>query len=199
MAGVAAETIASRRAELDRLNEAVGDGDHGTNLARGLSDFVSTPVPAGETQVAALRRLAETLRSTTGGTGGAAYAGLFEGMADAATYDSIGPDDLVPMLRAGIERVAREGGIERGQKTLLDVLGPLADRLQHVAPDGVVKRPAGRGGLDDLVVATVAHALHRTTYLERPGHPASVGHIDAGACSAALVIGAVVGALTRRD
>src|SRR3712207_3642053 len=77
--------IAERAGELDLLDAAIGDGDHGTNLARGLAaamahkgELATAALPA------ALRLLAGLIASETGGDGGRIYAAFLKGMAGAA-------------------------------------------------------------------------------------------------------------------
>jgi dihydroxyacetone kinase-like protein len=96
------------------------------------------------------------------------------------------------MLEAGIAAVRRRGKSDRGEKTMLDVLCPVAETLRRVADSD---QPVDVG---TRVVAAAADALHRTSYIKATKGRASflgersVGHIDPGACSSALLIGAVV-------
>ncbi len=193
-------TLEERRVELDSLDAALGDGDHGSNLARAVARLREehdelAAMPLG----AALREIARVLREDMGGDGGRMYAALLVGMADPAPAD--GELDLAiaaRMLDAGLAALRREGGVDVGAKTLLDVLVPVADALHR---HGGEPDPEALGA---YLVAAAGHALHQTRDLPaRWGRAAalgdaSIGHIDPGACSAALIVGAVIDAIVER-
>lgn len=191
-------TISGRAAELDALDEAIGDGDHGTNLARGLAVVAAQRGQlAGLPWGAALERAAALLERETGGAGGAFYGALLRGMAGGAPpAGSPGPADLAAMLRDGVAAVQAKGGAKKGEKTLLDVLLPAAQAVDALAREG-------RGELGGRLVAAAAHGLHATTHMvARHGlaaalEGASVNRLDPGALSCALLIGACVGVLEQ--
>ena len=188
-------TIQSHVGQLDALDEAIGDGDHGTNLAKAFAKLAADRSRlAGLPLREALAQAAATVTSEAGGAGGRFYGALGRGMAEAAPDGQVLPSDLVAMLEAGIAAVRSEGGAAKGGKTLLDVLIPVAQGMRsQLASD-----PAGLGA---RVLAAAAHGLHGTTHLQaKHGLAAdlgiaSVNRIDPGACSCALLLGAAVGAL----
>ena len=192
----AATTIRDHTLELDMLDAVIGDGDHGRNLARGLQALEQETERLGRTRLpAALTRMAMILRHEVGGDSGRLYAGLLEGMAGSAPG---GPPDLAAlarMLEGGAAAVQEAGPARRGDKTMLDVLAPVASALVRAVRDG----EAGLAGA--RVMAAAAHGLHATTRLEaRRGRAADLGaastpHMDPGALSMALVIAAAVGVL----
>jgi phosphoenolpyruvate---glycerone phosphotransferase subunit DhaL len=193
----AAATIESHAEQLTRLDQAIGDGDHGINMARGFKEVAAqkseiAALPMGE----GLKRLGMTLVMKVGGASGPLYGTLFMEMGKAAPAKGL-PSllDLSAMLDAGIAGVKARGKAEPGMKTMLDVLCPVADRLRDLANNGEIDR------IDERVIAAAGHALHATSLMEaKRGRasflgPRSVGHIDPGACSSALLIGAVIGVL----
>ena len=190
------EAIAARAGELDLLDAAIGDGDHGTNLARGLAAAMARKDELAAAGLpTALRSLADLIAAETGGDGGRIYAALLKGMAGAAPEGAVDLAALAAMLRAGVEAAQMEGGARVGEKTLLDVLGPVAQALVAGAAAG---RTEGLGG---RLMAAAAHGLHRTSRVAaRHGLAAGLGeatvnHLDPGAWSSALLVGAVVGVL----
>jgi phosphoenolpyruvate---glycerone phosphotransferase subunit DhaL len=189
-------TIQGRAAELDALDEAIGDGDHGTNLARGLGAVAAAkPQLAGLTLREALPRIGRTLAEQNGGAGGKLYGALLRGMGEAAPDHLPTPGELVTMLRTGVDAVQAEGGAKKGDKTLLDVLIPVCQGLQNLVEQGRTDQLGARA------LAAAAHGLHATTHMEAKHGlaadlgPASVNRLDPGACSCALLVGAIVGAL----
>ncbi len=188
--------IAERAKELDLLDAAIGDGDHGTNLARGLSaaaarkeELAAAGLPEG------LRAIAGLLEREAGGDGGRLYAALLEGMARAAPDGSCDLAAFAQMVRGGVEAVQAAGGARVGEKTMFDVLGPVSDALSAGVTEGRVE------GLGARLMAAAAHGLHRTSRVPaRHGLAAGLGeatvnHLDPGAWSSALLVGAAVGVL----
>jgi dihydroxyacetone kinase-like protein len=197
-----AAVVESHAEQLTALDQAIGDGDHGSNMARGFreiraaSDTIAA-LPLGD----ALQKAGMTLVLKVGGASGPLYGSLLMDMGKAAPKDEAGLGDLATMLEAGIAAVKRRGKSDRGEKTMLDVLCPVADTLRAAVESGETE------GIGDRVVATAAHALHRTGRMKATKGRASflgersVGHLDPGACSSALLAGAVVrvleGQITR--
>jgi dihydroxyacetone kinase-like protein len=190
-------TIQNHAAQLDALDEALGDGDHGTNLARGLAALSSQRGRLAELPLAeALAQVAEILERETGGDGGRYYGALCRGMAGAAT-GAVDGAALVAMLESGGRAVQEAGGAAKGDKTLLDVLIPVTQGVRNQTDAG---DPAG---IAARIVAAAAHGLHGTTHMEAKKGlaaglgPASINRIDPGACSCALLFGAAVGVLEK--
>ncbi len=192
----ASATIDTHAEELTRLDQAIGDGDHGINMERGFTEVMAqqeeiASLPLGE----ALKKLGMTLVMKVGGASGPLYGTLFIDMGKAAPDGVPTMAELSAMLDAGIAGVKARGKAEPGMKTMLDVLCPVAETLRDRVSKGDLDR------LDERIIATAGHALHSTTMMEaKRGRasflgPRSVGHIDPGACSAALLIGAVIGVL----
>lgn len=191
-----AATIESHAEQLTRLDQAIGDGDHGINMARGFKEVAAqkdsiAALPLGE----ALKRLGMTMVMKVGGASGPLYGTLFMEMGKAAPSGQPNLADLSRMLDAGIAGVKARGKAETGMKTMLDVLCPVADSLREAVGTGAVE------GLDQRIIAVAGHALHATNAMEaKRGRasflgPRSVGHLDPGACSSALLIGSVIGTL----
>lgn len=194
-------TIRDHAAELDALDEAIGDGDHGANLSRGLAAVAVRRDELARLGLGpALQRIGQLLEAETGGAGGTYYGALLTGMGRAApAAGSPGAAELVAMLRAGVAAVEAKGHASKGDKTLLDVLIPVAQAMERLVAEGQLDRIGGR------MMAAAAHGLHATTHmmakhgLAADLGPASVNRLDPGACSCALLIGAVVGALERNE
>jgi dihydroxyacetone kinase-like protein len=193
------ETVRSRRTELDALDAALGDGDHGTNLAHALTLLRARAGHLAELPLAAaLQAMAATVAEAMGGSGGRMYAAFLRGMAEVAGDGRPDWPRTLAMLRAGRLALERESGLGRGSKTLLDVLAPVVEALEraHAGSDA--------DDLGRLALAAAGHAMHHTRDLVAAWPPAnalgrnSLEHIDPGACSAALVIGAIVGVLCEQ-
>ena len=195
-----AAAVAEQRTWLTGLDAAIGDGDHGINLDRGLAAVVDDLVgPARETEtggdllVAAGRRLL----GVVGGASGALYgrALIRGGEALCATPD---PATLpVVVLAAAIDAIADLGKAVPGDKTMLDALLPALEVLRTTPADeapalACARAAAAAGAGADATIPLVARK-GRASYLgER-----SAGHRDPGAASSVLLLRCLAGAYAR--
>ena len=178
-------TVSAHAEELTALDSAIGDGDHGANLKRGFEAL------AAESDALAAKPLNEALKAagmklvmTVGGASGPLFGTLLMtlgkeigGSPDRAAF--------VSAFRKAADAVAARGKSERGQKTMLDVLYPIADALD--------------GGSRAAEVARIAHAAADATVpmLATRGRASflgerSIGHMDPGSRSVALIAETVV-------
>ncbi|MFB9960465.1 dihydroxyacetone kinase subunit DhaL [Agromyces bracchium] len=195
------ERIAAEADRLTALDSAIGDADHGTNIARGtgavrkrLAD--APPDDAG----ALLKSSGMALVSTVGGASGSLYGTLFLEMAK-----SVGPTPeldtagLADAFRAGVAGVVARGRAEPGDKTMVDALQPAAEALSAAAEGG---RPI----VESLREAAAAAALGRDATIPlvaRKGRASYLGersadHLDPGATSAAILVQALADARSER-
>jgi dihydroxyacetone kinase-like protein len=187
--------MAQQRDFLTQLDAAIGDADHGSNMARGFAAVetrlaeLDGGTPPGKVLVAA----GSTLVSTVGGASGPLWgSGLRHAGRALGDEEAVTPSLLADALDAALTAIVSLGAAEPGDKTMVDALGP-ANAALRSAIDGGASLPealaAARAAADEGVRETVAMQARkgRASYLgER-----SVGHQDPGATSAALVIGAL--------
>jgi dihydroxyacetone kinase-like protein len=177
-------TIVANSEHLCALDRAIGDGDHGTNMRRGCEAvsaeeaFVSAlPLPD------ALEKIGLTLVMNIGGAAGPLYGTLLMEMG----RELRAPDeekDFPSALKQAINAVARRGRSHAGDKTLLDVLYPVQDALAHRLPLTDIAR---RAELSAELTAAMRAMRGRASYLG----DRSIGHVDPGASSCALLTTAI--------
>ena len=179
------ETIAAHAEELTALDQAIGDGDHGLNMARG---FGAMTVAADEIAVLpfgeALTKAGTTLVMKVGGASGPLYGSLLMGMGKAVSDVPRDRAAVAAMLLAGVAAVKSRGKSEAGAKTMLDVLIPVQEALAAGGGIADIRRVA-----DAALAATkpMRATKGRAAFLgER-----SIGHLDPGARSSALLINAI--------
>jgi dihydroxyacetone kinase-like protein len=189
-----AAEIEENRAELVRLDTAIGDGDHGTNMDRGMHKALHALDTLGDADIGAmLKAVGMALVSSVGGAAGPLYGTLFlqMGMA-AAGADSLDAAGFANAFDAGLKGVQTRGKAEPGDKTMVDALLPAVAALHEAAA-------AGNGGesvLEAVGRATAAaeEGMKATIPMEaRKGRasylgPRSVGHQDPGATSSYLLL-----------
>lgn len=185
-----AERIVAHAEELTALDQAIGDGDHGINLRRGFGAVLAElDATAAKPLPEALRAIGTTLVMKVGGASGPLYGTLFLALGKELPAAPT-RTDAARALAAAIAAVQARGKSEPGQKTMLDVLAPVQRAL--AGADGPLG-PALRRAADQAAEATVPMQATRgrASFLG----PRSIGHMDPGARSSALIVAAVTEAL----
>ena len=200
---VFAAEVEANKEQLTSLDSAIGDGDHGINMERGMSAVLVKVDAAGEEQDigALLKTVGMTLVSTVGGAGGPLYGTLFLQMGTVLTGRAeLAPDDWAAALDAAITGVQARGKAEPGDKTMIDALIPGRDALKAALAEGATFEQALRQsadaagqGMRDTVPLVAKKG--RASYLgER-----SAGHQDPGATSSHLLLEAAADAWGRPE
>jgi dihydroxyacetone kinase-like protein len=185
--------VAENKDLLTDLDAAIGDGDHGANMDRGMRAVVGALDDTAPVTAAALfNKVGMTLVSTVGGASGPLF-GTFFLRAGASFGDTaeISLAQLATALRAGLEGIVARGKAEAGDKTMYDALAPAVDALDSAVSEDMDKA-------DALKLALVAAENGRdatTPMLARKGRASylgerSVGHQDPGATTVALLMAA---------
>jgi phosphoenolpyruvate---glycerone phosphotransferase subunit DhaL len=187
-----AAEVDAHKEQLTQLDAAVGDGDHGINMQRGMSAVLVKVDAAGEEQDigALLKTVGMTLVSTVGGAGGPLYGTLFMQMGTAASGKAeLGPDDWAAALDAAVAGVQARGKAEPGDKTMIDALIPGRDVLKAALTGGAsfedaLRQSADAAGQGMRDTIPLVARKGRASYLgER-----SAGHQDPGATSSHLLL-----------
>jgi phosphoenolpyruvate---glycerone phosphotransferase subunit DhaL len=185
--------VAENKDLLTDLDAAIGDGDHGTNMDRGMQAVVAAlddtpPVTAS----ALLNKVGMTLVSTVGGASGPLFGTFFLRVgASLGDTAEISLAQLAAALRAGLEGIVARGKAEAGDKTIYDALAPAVHALDSAVSEGVDKADAWKLAL----VAAESGRDATTPMLARKGRASylgerSVGHQDPGATTVALLMAA---------
>lgn len=182
-----AEALIAHADELCRLDRAIGDGDHGINLKRGFEAVLAEePLLATQPLPQALHAIGLRLVMSVGGASGPLYGTLFMSLGEALSR-AHGAQDFASALGLAVQAVCARGRSHAGQKSLLDVLVPLQAHLagsNRDIPYAQIKSLVNRAAESTIGMKA---ACGRAAFLgER-----SVGHMDPGARSAALMVGAV--------
>jgi phosphoenolpyruvate---glycerone phosphotransferase subunit DhaL len=196
MTGSAA-AIEAEADHLTQLDSAIGDGDHGVNMTRGMRAVLAALADADEP--AAGKRLilaGKTLVSTVGGASGPLWGSALRRAGRAVGDGELDGPALAGALEAALGAVQELGAAEPGDKTMVDALGPAVAALRE-------RLDAGDALADALAAAADAaeEGARATTPMQaRKGRASylgerSVGHQDPGATSTALIVRALGGAL----
>ena len=184
------ETVAHRviesADELTDLDRAIGDGDHGTNLRRGFEAVLAAIDELSAKDLGeSLRGVGTTLVMKVGGASGPLYGTLFMSLGK-SLGDEVSREQIADAFAAAVEAVKARGKSVAGQKTMLDVLVPVLEVLRE-GGDGLPMRlkAAARDAAEKTIPMRAIRG--RASFLgER-----SIGHMDPGARSSALIVDAV--------
>jgi dihydroxyacetone kinase-like protein len=190
----AADAVIREHAEeVTELDQAIGDGDHIANLQRGLAALDALAEELGRMDwSAAFQKIGMSLMSSVGGASGSLYGTFFLSMSKAMRDKDMNLPNLAEAFSQGVESVKQRGKADLGEKTMLDVLIPVANALRQAARESwelpqaleTVNRVAGAGceSTRDMIATK-----GRASFLGERAR----GHIDAGARTSQLMIGAI--------
>lgn len=183
---------------LTQLDSAIGDGDHGTNMARGFNAVLpKVEAQAGQSAATLLKTTATTLISTVGGAAGPLYGTAFlRASTTLDGVDEIGPPEVVAAFEAALAGVQARGKASAGEKTMVDALLPATEALRAAVERGEDlatawehAAAAARTGMEATIPMLATKG--RASYLgER-----SIGHQDPGATSSYLIVQAIADTL----
>jgi dihydroxyacetone kinase-like protein len=190
-----AGSMEEHRAELVALDTAIGDGDHGTNMDRGMRKAIEKLDSQEQADVGAvLKTVAMALVSSVGGAAGPLYGTLFLQMGTAlAGKDEVDLETYAAAWRKGIQGVQARGKAELGDKTMVDALVPGVEALEQASDLDT--------GLREAADAAASGMRGTTPLLARKGRASylgerSMGHQDPGATSTYYLYQTAAEALT---
>lgn len=190
------ELVTENRTYLTELDSAIGDADHGANMARGMAAVIEKVGSApSETLDVLFKQVGMTLVTSVGGASGPLYGTFFLRFGvTAGETTELDADQLSAALHAGLEGVITRGKAEVGDKTMLDAMTPALDAFDAAKGDGPAA--AAKAAFDaaekgrDATLPLVARK-GRASYLG----DRSVGHLDPGATSTAFLFQSLAAAL----
>lgn len=185
--------IVEHKDEIARLDQNIGDGDHVFNLIRGiqaLQDIRPQIEPLGLQE--ALKSAAKKLLEAIGGSSGPLLATLLLGMSKNIGSDDPSPPQIAHGFAEGVAGMQARGKAGRGEKTMLDVLIPVAELFSSLS-----LADTSHPELLERIKLEARHGMESTRDLIATKGRASflgeraIGHIDPGARSSQLMISAI--------
>ncbi|SDC14402.1 dihydroxyacetone kinase, C-terminal domain [Melghirimyces thermohalophilus] len=188
-----ADVISEEKALLTRLDSAIGDGDHGANMARGWKAVQEELESFTGGLSDAFLLVSRTLISKVGGASGPLYGTVFLRMSMALKgKETIDETDWSNLLQQGAEGIAQRGKVTGGEKTMYDVWSVLPQAAEETAQQGedeltLVTRLAQIAREKADATQEMKATKGRAAYLG----DRSIGHKDPGAESTALLFDAL--------
>lgn len=187
-----ARLIVENAQALTDLDAAIGDGDHGENMKRGMNAVEKKLETAQVLDISSLFKLVGmTLLSTVGGAAGPLYGGFFLALArTTAGKEKLSKQELLQSLAEGLADIQRRGKAQLGDKTMVDSLSPALKAFEAASDSdlSLATKSAAETAFKAAEATIPLLALKgRASYLgER-----SIGHQDPGATSASLALQAL--------
>ena len=183
---------------LTELDNAIADGDHGINMAKGFAAVDSKlDTLQGQSIGTVLKTVGMTLVSAIGGSAGPLYGTAFMKagmvMADKSTMDI---NDFLDCMKAAVDGVMMRGRSVQGEKTMLDAMIPALNAMEKANSEGLPANAVVEAGVTAAkngveYTKTIPATKGRASYIgER-----SIGHQDPGATSFTYLLDVVAGAL----
>ena len=183
--------IDAHASEIEKLDQEIGDGDHIFNVQRGIKLVIELEPTIKDLPMSkALNQIAMKVLSGIGGSSGALFGTLFMTMAKGEGIDEgVDYKKAFKIFIDGVEAVKQRGKADVGEKTMMDVLIPVANCLQ--------KGMDGNQDLNSVLQEAVEQAekgmLSTKDLLATKGRASFLGerakgHIDPGARSSQLMI-----------
>ena len=185
------EKITEEKLFLTELDNVIGDGDHGINLARGFAAVEQKrPTMEGKDIGTMLKTVGMALVSTVGGASGPLYGTAFmQAGKELAGKTELAAQDLVTILDAFVAGVQLRGKAVAGEKTRLDAMIPARDALKSALEGGKSTKEA----LAEAVSAAEQGVEYTKTIIATKGRASylgerSIGHQDPGATSFTMML-----------
>ena len=180
---------------LTDLDSAIGDADHGANMARGFNAVkAKLPALADKDMGTILKTSGMTLLSSVGGASGPLYGAFFMRAANISTdKTALDGADLAKLLEDGSNGIVQRGRAEVGDKTMIDAWTPAVAALKTSLASGKNFYEAMQA-----CVAAAEQGMQATIPLQAKKGRASylgersIGHQDPGATSTYLLLKALL-------
>lgn len=188
-----AATINEHADAVTELDQAIGDGDHVFNLQRGIEALQNHSAEiAGMDWAAAWQKIGMTVMAAIGGASGSLYATLFISLHKNSKDKPADLQTFAEAFQMAVEAVKQRGKADVGEKTMLDVMIPVANTLKQDVSEGKALSDI----LDHICSVAAAGVEATRDMLATKGRASflgerSKGHIDAGAKTAQLMLTAI--------
>lgn len=185
------ETIEQEKDYLSELDGAIGDGDHGVNMAKCFREVRKhLPDSQGKDVGVLFKNVGMVVLNSVGGAMGALYGTMFLRISqESEGKKEVDLNDLVKMFRAAEKGIRELGKAEVGDKTLLDTLAPAVKALEKAQQQekSLSKalsefKEAAKNGME-----STRDLISKVGRSSRLGER-TIGHQDAGATSCYLIL-----------
>ena len=192
------DTIENEKEYLSELDGAIGDGDHGVNMAKCFREVKKKLAETSAEDIGNLfKDVGMVVMNSVGGAMGALYGTFFLKLSQAGAGKSeVNLGDLVGMLQTGEQGILDIGKANLGDKTLIDTLSPAVRAIEAAEKSGKALTAA----LADFEQAAQQGMESTKDMLAKMGRASrlgerTIGHQDAGATSCYFILRSLASAV----
>ncbi len=184
--------ISNHKDEIEKLDQEIGDGDHIFNILRGLKEVMKIKEDCINEPIDKIfKQLGMKIMTTVGGSSGALFATLLIGMSKKYDDKLNNLENISNMFFEGVEAMKKRGKSDIGEKTMLDVLIPVAIKLKNIQNEQNMKLV-----VEEITKVAEEGMLGTKNLIATKGRASFLGerakgHIDPGARSSQLAIKAI--------
>ena len=185
------DTIEEQKEYLSELDGAIGDGDHGVNMAKCFRGVKKNLEALEVTDVASVMNcVGMEVMNSVGGAMGALYGTLFLKLAVSVVgKNAVDLGEFSTMLTEALNGILTIGKAKVGDKTLVDTLTPAVNAIVKANEEGKTLAD----GLDDFEAAAKAGMESTKDLMAKIGRASrlgerTIGHQDAGATSCFFIL-----------
>jgi len=193
------DTIEDEKEYLSELDGAIGDGDHGVNMAKCFREVQKTLAKSSAEDIGTLfKEVGMVVLNSVGGAMGALYGTFFLKLSqESAGKTEVNLSDLVAMFQTGEQGILDIGKANLGDKTLIDTLSPAVRAIETAEKEGKTLA----GALADFEQAAKQGMESTKDMLAKIGRASrlgarSIGHQDAGATSCYFILRSFASAIS---
>lgn len=183
-----ANAIIEQQEYLSDLDNAIGDGDHGYNMAKGLQAYLEARETKQDLTLAGeFKLLGMTLLGKVGGASGPIYSSAFLAMAKQLdTITELDQQKMGELLEVGLQAIMQRGKATINEKTLVDIWTPVVSDWKN----NQLTKEAIHTYVDQT--KNIKATKGRASYLG----DRSIGHIDPGSCSSGILFETLLDVIT---
>ncbi len=185
------DVIEEQKLFLTKLDAAIGDGDHGLNMAKGFG-AAKEKIETGtfNTPGEVLKAVGMALISKVGGAAGPLYGTAFLNASKVVVgKEELTLEDYKAMLASALDGVKARGKAVVTEKTMVDAIEPALRALEEAINQG----DSTRVSMDKAAAAALDGVEYTKTIIAKKGRASylgerSIGHEDPGAMSSYVIL-----------
>ncbi|WP_100065721.1 dihydroxyacetone kinase subunit DhaL [Miniphocaeibacter massiliensis] len=185
------EQLQLNKEYLSELDAAIGDGDHGHNMAKGFGKVAEDLKENEYTDIGSMfKKVAMLLISNVGGASGPLYGTAFMELGKEYTgLNELKIEDLEKILELSIKGIKFRGKAELEDKTIIDSLEPAYNSVKESLKNNEPKEEV----LNKMVDFSKEGVEHTKEIIARKGRASylgerSIGHQDPGVTSTYIIL-----------
>jgi dihydroxyacetone kinase len=184
-----AKKIIENKPYLTEVDSAIGDGDHGISMARGMESVIEAFAKLTETPdpYALFAFAGSSMLMSMGGASGVIFGSLYmAGAKGIAPKEELNASDIAGLFQRSLQAIQTRGGAQMGDKTMVDALSPAVDAMLASSRDGIALM------LEAATEAARSGKENTKNYQAKVGRAKSlmnrsIGYPDAGATSVWII------------